>query len=203
MLWRGAKETTDELLLDAEIRMEAAHDVLQSSFVGLRAGKASPSMLDGIQVDYHGEQVPLEKLAAIAAPESRLLVVRSYDPTAVGEIERAIHKSKLGLTPQRDGSLIRLPIPPLSQERREQLVKQAKALTEQQRVAIRNVRRDALKKAGAIDCTEDQAETFESDLDALTQNYTGKLDVLLEGKSEDLLGYANRWTPTASKRRKE
>ena len=182
----------DEVLLDAEERMEKCVEHLVADYRGIKSGRASPGLVEGIKVEYYGSPTPLKQLANNGAPEPALLVIKPFDPSAIGEIEKAILKSDLGITPQSDGKLIRLPVPSLSEEQRKKFVKLAKDKAEAQRVAIRNVRRDANKMAdgmakgdGAI--SEDDAEKLKKEIDDLTKSYTGKVDGSLDKKTKELM----------------
>jgi ribosome recycling factor len=181
----------DECLLESEMKMESAVKVLQNDFNGIRSGRASPSLVDGIKVNYYGAPTPLKSLANIGVPEPTMLVIKPFDPGSIGEIEKAILKSEIGITPMNDGKLIRLAIPPLSEERRRQFVKRAKEVAEAQRVALRNVRRDANKEAdGLVDSgelPEDQFTKLKEEIDNLTKTYTGKIDKMLEDKTKELM----------------
>src|SRR5919199_6104211 len=135
----------DDLIQDATRRMDKSVEAAQAEFATLRTGRASPALLDRIQVDYYGQKTPLKQLATITAPEPRLLSIQPFDPSSLRNIERAIQESDLGLTPSNDGKLIRLPIPQLTEERRKELVKVVRHMGEEGKVAIRNVRRDAIR----------------------------------------------------------
>src|SRR6266480_385093 len=147
-------ELIDELLADARERMSKSVESTRHEFGTVRTGRASPALLDRINVDYYGTQTPLKQLATISAPEARLLTVQAYDKSSIKSIEKAILESDIGLTPNNDGSLIRLAVPELTEERRKQLVKVVRSIAEEGRVAIRNIRRDVmhdlreLKEAG-------------------------------------------------------
>src|SRR5215212_7246733 len=134
----------DDLIQDATRRMQKSLEATQNEFATLRTGRASPALLDRVQIDYYGQQTPLKQLATISAPEPRLLTIQPFDPNSVSTIERAIQESDLGLTPNNDGKLIRLPIPQLTEERRKELVKVVRHIAEEGRVAVRNIRRDAI-----------------------------------------------------------
>src|SRR5574344_1185176 len=136
-------ETLDEVLLDAMEKMDNTLKVLKDQFAGLRTGKASPALVDGVQVMYYGVPTRLRDIANISTPEPRLIVISAYDPTALPEIEKAILAANLGVTPRNDGRVIRVPIPELNEERRKEIVKVARRESEDARVSIRNVRRDA------------------------------------------------------------
>lgn len=186
---------SDELLLEAEIRMESSLSHLESILSGIRTGRANPSLLDSLRIEYHGSQLPLNQVANTMTSDARTLVIRAFEPGAVPFIERAILQSKLGLTPQRAGSVIHLPIPPLSEERRKQLVLQAKDVAEAQRVAVRNIRRDSMKALDALKLPEDHKNETKTSIDTLTQNFIAKIDKALQDKSDALFDVANRWSP--------
>ena len=164
---------------------------LKDDFAAIRTGRASASLFDKIRVDYYGEKSPLAQVANISVPEARLIVIQPWDRALIGEIEKAIRSSELSLNPSNDGKVIRIAIPPLTEERRKELVKQAKAQTEQSRVAIRNIRRDGndeLKKAlkeGTL--TEDEESRFSEDLQKLTDNYIKEINRVLEEKEKEIM----------------
>ncbi len=183
-------ESLDQVLLDNEDKMSKALEFLQQKFSGLRTGKASPNLVENVQVMYYGTQTRLRDLAGIATPEPRLIVINAYDPTALGAIEKAILAANLGLTPMNDGRVIRLPIPELSQERRQEIIKVAKRETEEQRVAVRNLRREAndavkaLQKKSVI--TEDERDKALDGIQKNTDAYIKKMDNLLTAKEKEL-----------------
>lgn len=164
---------------------------LKDDFAAIRTGRASASLFDKIRVDYYGEKSPLAQVANISVPEARLIVIQPWDRALIGEIEKAIRSSELSLNPSNDGKVIRIAIPPLTEERRKDLVKQAKAQTEQSRVAIRNIRRDGndeLKKAlkeGTL--TEDDESRFSEELQKLTDNYIKEINRVLEEKEKEIM----------------
>ena len=161
----------DTILLETEDRMDKAFDVLKEKFRGMRTGRASPGLVDGIRVDYYGSPTPLKQIANVSAPEANLLVIKPFDSSALGEIEKAIMKSNLGIHPMNDGKLVRLQIPPLSQETRKQLTGRAKETAEEARIAVRNVRRDGNKQADSI------AKTMsEDDLKRLKEEIMPKVE---------------------------
>src|ERR687897_3668690 len=137
--------TVDELIQDAQKRMDSSVEHTRIEFNTVRTGRASAALLDRVQIDYYGQQTPLKQLATINVPESRLLTIQPYDPSSIKAIEKAIQESDLGLTPSNDGKLVRLPIPQLTEERRKELVKLVRKYGEDGKVAIRNVRRDVMK----------------------------------------------------------
>jgi ribosome recycling factor len=184
-------ELTDELLADARERMGKSVDSTRQEFNSVRTGRASPALLDRINVDYYGAATPLKQLATVNAPEARLLSVQPYDKSSIKAIERAIMESDVGLTPSNDGNVIRLTIPELTEERRKQLVKVVRHITEEGRVAIRNIRRDVmhdlreLKEAG--EAGADDEHRAEAELQKLTDAKIAELDSALKGKEEEIL----------------
>jgi len=174
----------------AEERMEKAITALKRDFSSLRAGKASPSLLDRIQVEYYGTLTPLNQLANITTPDSRTLLIQPWDKSSLAEIERAILKSDIGLTPSNDGALIRLMVPMLTEERRVELVKTAKKIAEESKVAIRNIRRDAndsIKKLEKAEISEDESKRHQEDIQKLTDKYIAESDKVLATKEKEIL----------------
>lgn len=171
-------------------KMEGQVEHLRHEFTGLRTGRASVALLDQVKVDYYGTPTPLKQVATLATPESRLITVQPFERTLMKDIEKAILASGLGLTPTNDGKLIRLPIPPLTEERRKDLVKVAKRLTEEVRVHIRNIRRDVLEdiKKAQKDSTlaEDDAKKAHDEIQKLTDTYMAKVDELLKKKEAEI-----------------
>lgn len=178
--------------------MEAALEHLHKSFGSLRTGGANPGVLDTVRVECYGAQADIRSVAMVTAPDKRNLIVRPFDPTILPEIEKALLKSKVGLTPLREGKIIRLPVPPLTEERRIELTKQAREIAESQKVAIRNVRRDTLK--AFVDPSEDQRRSFEAQLDLLTKAFIAKADDALKAKVNSLLDLDNRWGEEPNRR---
>lgn len=182
---------TDETLLDAMDKMAKAVEHTQSQFGTVRTGRATPALVEKLLVEYYGAQVPLQQLAGFSVPEARLLVVRPHDRTSMGAIERAIRDSDLGVNPSNDGLVIRLALPPLTEERRKEYVRVVKHMAEDGRVALRNVRRDARKhleqheRDGEI--TVDEVERAERDLDKLTHEHVELIDKALIRKEQELL----------------
>ncbi|MDW7650607.1 MAG: ribosome recycling factor [Bacillota bacterium] len=180
-----------EVYKDVEDRMEKAVAALKRDLATLRAGRATPSLLDKITVDYYGSSMPINQLANISVPEPRLLVIQPWDKKAVTEIERAIMKSDLGLTPASDGSIIRLAIPQLTEERRKELVKVSKKKAEEGRVAIRNIRRDAndelKKKEKAGEITEDELHKSQDEVQKLTDKFIEEADQVLAAKEKEIM----------------
>ena len=183
--------TIDELLQDATRRMDRSVEAAQGEFNTLRTGRASPGLLDRIQVDYSGTPTPLNQLATISAPDPRMLTVQPFDPGSVTAIERAIQESDLGLTPSNDGKLIRLPIPQLNEERRKELVKVARHMAEEGRVAVRNVRRDVIHHLKELvdngEVGSDEEHRAEERVQKLTDEHTHRIDDLLKRKEEEIM----------------
>jgi ribosome recycling factor len=181
----------DELLQDAREHMDKSVESTRQKFHTVRAGRASPGLLDRISVDYYGTFTPLRQLSTINAPEARLITVQPYDKSSIKAIERAIMESDLGLTPNNDGSIIRLQIPELTEERRKQLVKLVRGLTEEGKVALRNIRRDVmhdlkeLRDAG--EAGADDEHRAEEALQKLTDEKVKELDALLKSKEAEIL----------------
>ncbi len=181
----------DAIIADGKSRMGKSVQTVKDEFSGLRTGRASSAMFDRIKVEYYGNPTPLNQLATISIPEARLVVIQPWDKSVIGEIEKAIQKSELSLNPNNDGKVIRVNIPPLTEERRKEYVKHAKQLAEQARVAVRNVRRDAndsLKKAQKDgDISEDEAKRGEDEIQKLTDQHIKDIDQLLEAKEKEIL----------------
>ena len=181
----------DEIMLEAEAAMEKGFDYLQHEFASVRTGKASPALVENIDVEAYGSQMKLKQLALITTPEPRLLVIQPFDAGTTKDIERAIKESKVGINPIVDGKIIRMPIPALSEERRKDLVKGIKQMAEEARVRVRSTRRegiDGLKKAqkdGAI--SEDQLGSFEKEMQKLTDQFGKKIDDAVATKEADIL----------------
>jgi ribosome recycling factor len=181
----------DELLQDAREHMDKSVDSTRIKYQSIRTGRASPALLDRISVDYYGAVTPLKQLATISAPEARMLTVQPYDKSSIKAIERAIMESDLGLTPNNDGSMIRLVLPELTEERRKQLVKVVRGLTEEGKVALRNIRRDVmhdlkeLRDAG--EAGADDEHRAEDALQKLTDDKVKELEALLKGKEAEIL----------------
>jgi ribosome recycling factor len=181
----------DEVLEDATTRMDKSIEATRHEFNTVRTGRASAALLDRISIDYYGQQTPLKQLATVNAPEARLLTVQPFDPGSIKAIERAIQESDLGLTPSNDGKLIRLPIPQLTEERRKELVKIVRHMAEEGRIAVRNIRRDAmhhLKDAvhdGEIG--DDEERRAEERVQKLTDEHVRAIDELLKHKEAEIM----------------
>jgi ribosome recycling factor len=177
----------DELLQDATRRMDKSVESTHGELNSIRTGRASAALLDRVQVDYYGQKTPLKQLATINVPEPRMLTVQPFDPNAMKEIERAIQESDLGLNPSNDGKIIRLPIPQLPEERRQELVKVARQIAEEGRVAVRNVRRDVihhLKEEQNV--SSDEEHRAEERVQKLTDDHVHKIDDLLKRKEVEI-----------------
>jgi ribosome recycling factor len=181
----------DDVLMDCELHMEKAADHLQHELRGIRTGRATPALVENIKVEYYGTQSDLRSIASISVPEATQLLIKPFSPGDLKAIEKAISDSKLGLTPHSDGKTLRLMLPPLSQERRQQLVGQCKTHAETCKVALRNARRDANKiieteeKGGVV--TEDEAKNAKEQIQELTKKYEAKVDELIEKKRHEIL----------------
>ena len=184
-------EMIDELLADANERMQKSVESMRNELATVRTGRASPHLLDRLNIDYYGAETPLKQLAQVAATDARMLTVTPYDKSSINTIEKAVMESDLGLTPSNDGNVIRLQIPELTEERRKELVKVVHGVAEQGRVAVRNIRRDVmhdlreLKKEG--EAGSDDEHHGETELQKHTDAAIGEIDSLLKGKEEEIL----------------
>lgn len=180
-----------EIMKETKNRMEDAVQAFTKNLATVRAGRANPKILDSVTVEYYGAYTPLNQLANVTAPEPRLLVITPYDKTAVGDIEKAILKADLGLTPSNDGELIRISIPALTEERRKELVKVVNKYTEESRVQVRNIRRDAneqyrkAEKDGEL--TEDELRAAEDNVQKQTDHFVGQLEELAKNKESEIM----------------
>jgi ribosome recycling factor len=175
---------------NAEERMEKAVAALKKELAGLRAGRATPALLDRIQVEYYGSMTPINQLATINTPDSRTLMIQPWDKSSVAAIEKAILKSDLGLTPTNDGNAIRITIPALTEERRAELVKMTKKYGEEAKVAIRNIRRDAndeIKKLEKNGISEDESRRHQEDVQKFTDKFTAEVDKVLAAKEKEIM----------------
>ncbi len=181
----------DEILMNAEERMENALDALHSAFGSVRTGRANGKVLDRIKVDYYGAMTPINQLAGVKTPDAHLLVIEPWDKSSLKSIERAIMESDLGVTPSNDGMVIRLPFPELTEERRRELVKLCKGYAEDARVSVRNARRDAnsqlAKAEKSSEITEDDQRRAENDVQKLTDKYIGKVDDAFKAKEAEVM----------------
>jgi ribosome recycling factor len=181
----------DDLVSEATRKMDKSVEAAAHEFNTVRTGRASAALLDRIQIDYYGTMTPLQQLATINVPEPRMLTIQPYDPGSIKNIERAIQEPDLGLTPSNDGKLIRLPIPQLTEERRKELVKVVRGLAEDGRVAVRNVRRDAMHHLKDLvrngDVGDDEERRAEEHVQKLTDDHVAKIDDLLKRKEAEIM----------------
>jgi len=185
--------TAQAVQKDAETRMQGALDALGREFAGVRTGRANAALLEHVRVDYYDTLTPLNQVASVSVPDARTLMIQPWDQSVLTKIERAIQKSDLALTPVNDGKVIRLTIPPLNEERRKQLAKSVGKLSEEARVAIRNVRREAKEKIKGLlkdkKISEDDERRSETELQKLTDRFTQKVDELLKKKEQEILEF--------------
>ena len=178
----------EELLGEAETKMDHAVEHVQGEFGTVRTGRANPSILHRVTVEYYGTQTPLQQLASFSVPEPRLLVVQPYDKSAIADIERALQSSELGLNPSNDGNLIRLAFPPLTEERRIELIRVVRHMAEEGRISVRNVRRHSKDDIESLEgVSEDDVHRAEDRLQEITDRHTARIDELLEHKEQELL----------------
>jgi ribosome recycling factor len=181
----------DEVLSEAKSRMVKSIEVLQRDLSGIRTGRATPMILDNIKIDYYGTQTPLKQIATISAPEARLLIVQPWDNASLGDITKAIQKSDLGLNPSSDGHIIRLPIPPLSEERRKEMVKSVHKRAEEGKVALRNIRRDSMDMFKDLEkekeISQDEHKRAQTKLQEITDGFIAQTDQIAKDKEAELL----------------
>lgn len=181
----------DEVIADTKSRMEKAMEALQRELLAVRTGRASPSLVERVQVEQYGTEMPLNQLANIAAPEARMLTITPWDKSAIGAIEKAIRKSELGLNPSNDGSMIRIVIPPLTEERRKQMVKVVHSKVEDAKVAVRNIRRDAIAQAKEFKdekmIGEDDERRAETQIQEITNKFTARADEIGKDKEREVM----------------
>ena len=184
-------DNVDAIFEAAEVHMKRSIDIVEEELASVRTGKASASLLDSIKVDYYGSPVPLKQIANIGVPDAKLITVQPWEKPMVGEVVKAIQQSNLGLNPQSDGNLIRIPLPPLTEDRRHELVKSVKGMIEESKVAIRNIRRDAnehlkkLEKEHVI--SEDDHRRYHKEIQDLTDDSIKVLDKVSEAKEKEIL----------------
>jgi len=183
--------STDEILLDVEERMEKAVRKLKGDLAGIRTGRANPGLVDSLRVEVYGSAVPIKQVASVGAPEPNQIVIRPYDPNTIKDIEKAIQTSDLGFNPQSDGRLIRLNVPPLSMEVRRKMVGRIKELSEEAKVAIRNVRRDGNKMADQgekdKDFSEDDRDQAKEEIQELTKTYEAQASDLAKAREQEVM----------------
>jgi len=183
--------TADDILFDAEERMEKAVAVLKSSLAGIRTGRANPGLVDSLKVEVYGSPVPLKQIAAVGAPEPAQILIRPYDPNTTKEIEKAIQAADLGFNPQSDGHVIRLNVPPLSTEVRRRMVGRVKELAEEAKVAIRNIRRDGNKAADNAEkkktLSEDDRDRVKKEIQDLTKQYESQASDAAKAREKEVM----------------
>ena len=181
----------EEVIADTRSRMEKAMESLQRELTAVRTGRASPSLVERVHVEQYGTEMPLNQLANIAAPEARMLTITPWDKSALGAIEKAIRKSELGLNPTNDGSMIRIVIPPLTEDRRKQMVKTVHTKVEEAKIAVRNIRRDAISQAKEFKdekmISEDDERRAETQIQEITNKFTARADEIGKEKERDVM----------------
>ena len=181
----------EEVIADTRSRMEKAMESLQRELTSVRTGRASPSLVERVHVEQYGTEMPLNQLANISAPEARMLTITPWDKSALGAIEKAIRKSELGLNPTNDGTMIRIVIPPLTEDRRKQMVKTVHAKVEEAKVAVRNIRRDAISQAKEFKdekmISEDDERRAETQIQEITNKFTARADEIGKEKERDVM----------------
>jgi ribosome recycling factor len=181
----------EDFVSNAEQRMDKSVEATHEHFNSVRTGRATPALLDRITIDYYGTPTPLKNLATINAPEARMLTIQPFDPSSIKQIEKTIQESDLGLQPSNDGKLIRLPIPQLTEERRKELVKVVRHMAEEGRVAVRNVRRDAIKHLEELvrngDVGDDEERAAETRVQKVTDDHVTRIDELLKRKEAEIM----------------
>jgi len=189
--YRKGPPVIADILKDSEARMRKAMDALHHNLESVRTGRASPALVERIHVDYYGTSTPLNQLAGISVPESRLIVIQPWDRGSIGPIEKAIRQSELGLNPNNDGQVIRINIPMLTEERRKQMVKIVHATTEESKVAVRNIRRDALSQTRDLtnkkEISEDDERRAGHEVEALTKKYVDEAEKIGKAKEQEVL----------------
>jgi len=184
-------ENSDRVLSEAKQEMQKSISGFAHDLGKLRTGRANPALLEGLTIDYYGTPTPLKKLAQLNAPEPRLITVQPFDRSAISEIEKAIHKANLGVSPVSDGKIVRVPIPELTEERRKDLAKQVKKLGEDHKVGVRNARRDAIAMAKEMqkggDLAEDDARHLQDKIQKLTDDFIAQIDKAIDAKEAELL----------------
>ena len=178
---------SDMLLLEVTDKMDKAMESLSKKFTTVRAGRANPSSLDGVMVEYYGSMTPLKQLATISVPEARQLLIKPFDKSSLGAIEKGILAANLGYTPGNDGENIRIVIPELTEERRRELAKQVKAISEEAKVSVRNIRHDAMEDLEKMELPEDEEKRMEKEIQDLVNDYNKKIEAELKEKENELL----------------
>jgi ribosome recycling factor len=183
--------SAEDVLLDADERMEKALQVLKASLAGIRTGRANPGLVDSLRVEVYGAPTPIKQLATVGAPEPTQIVIRPYDPSTLKDIEKSIIASDLGFNPQNDGRLIRINVPPLSNEQRKKLVARIKDLTEETKIAIRNIRRDANKALDqaekAKEISEDERDSMKEEIQESTKKYEAQATEVARSREQEVM----------------
>lgn len=181
----------EDIILDAEDKMDKAIEFMMSELKGVRTGRASPALVENIKVDYYGAPTPLKQIASISIPDPRLIMIKPFDPSSLSSIDKAIMKSGIGLNPQSDGKIIRLPIPPLSEETRKKMTELVKDFGEKAKISIRGIRRDANKQADDEEkekvISEDKKFRIKDEIQKLTEQYEDKIKELIEKKTKEVM----------------
>ena len=177
----------EEILLETETRMESAIDNLNKRLTNIRAGRANPAMLDSVMVSYYGVDTPLIQLATISVPEARMLQIKPYDRSSIGLIEKAIFEANIGLTPNNNGEVVILNIPAMTEETRREYVKQAKAIGEEAKIALRNIRQDANNDIKKLEITEDEIKSGQEEVQQLIQKFNKKVEDIVSEKEKELM----------------
>lgn len=177
----------EEILLECETRMEETINAMEKRFTNVRAGRANPNMLDGINVEYYGVPTPLKQLANISIPEARQLSIKPFDKSILGDIEKAIFEANIGLTPNNNGEVIFLVIPALTEDRRRELVKQVKTIAEEAKIALRNIRQDANGDIKKLKLPEDEEKSGNEEVQDLINKYNKNVDDKLKSKEQELM----------------
>ncbi len=177
----------DMVILEITDKMDKTIENLEKRFTTVRAGRANPSSLDGVMVEYYGAMTPLKQLATISVPEARQLLIKPFDKSSLSAIEKAILASNLGYNPGNDGETIRIVIPELTEERRKELAKQVKAISEEAKVSIRNIRREGMEEVEKAELPEDEEKGMEKDIQDLVNEYNKKIEDMLKEKEEELM----------------
>ena len=177
----------NEILMEAEMKMESSIENMEKRFLNIRAGRANPAILDGVMVDYYGTPTPLKQLATISIPEARQLAIKPFDRSTIGDIEKAIFEANIGLTPNNNGEVIFLVIPALTEDRRKELVKQVKQIAEEGKIALRNIRQDANNDIKKLEIPEDDVKAGIDDVQELINKYNKIVDEKFKEKEKDLM----------------
>jgi ribosome recycling factor len=184
-------KTIDDVLIDGEIRMEKSLEALGRDLNTLRTGRATPALLENVTVDYYNTPTPLDQIASVSAPEARLIVIQPWDKGSIKDIEKSLQKSEMGFNPNNDGTVIRLPIPPLTQERRRDLVKVLKRKIEDGKIAVRNVRRDTIEQLRGMEknkqISQDENRRAQDQIQKVTDSFVGKMDQVSSDKESEIM----------------